>query len=72
MDFQETGIQLAPMGMENGEKIELKGIKYRNMELSITIKGHGKRVVNCKINGKSSSPFIPASLSGKVKVEIQL
>lgn len=72
MDFQETGIQLSPMGMENGEKIELKGIKYRNMELSITVKGHGNRVVNCKINGKSSSPFIPASLSGKVKVEIQL
>ena len=73
LKFQENGIKFAPMGWPQSTKLQLKGIRYRNMTLEINIKGNGPAIVDFKINGKSqSSPFVPGTLSGKVKVDITM
>ena len=73
LEFQEKGVKLEPMGMDgNVKQISMTGLPYRNMILDIVIKGHGSRVVNCKINGKIATPFIDGNLTGRVKVEIEL
>lgn len=74
MEFQEEGIKIEPMGLGNlgGKEITIKDLPYRGMMLDVTVRGSGKRVVNCKINGKTADPYVSAKLTGKVKVEIDL
>ena len=67
-----SGLELHPMGMNDGNSCRLSGIPYRNAMLDITIIGHGNTIGNCHINGRKSAPFIPANATGSIQVEIQL
>ncbi|MDE5745076.1 MAG: hypothetical protein K2H84_05370 [Paramuribaculum sp.] len=76
-----AGIRLAADGMEFAPTVPeflkagfmLKGIRYRNTELTLRIKGSGNRITRFAIDGKVQQMHrIDASLSGKHTVTITL
>lgn len=70
MDFTQTGVHFSPVVPEQFQQLALNNIKYRNAELRISIKGHGTKVVECKIDGKSSKPQFPAAETGSHEIEL--
>ncbi|MBO4599564.1 MAG: hypothetical protein J5641_02375 [Bacteroidales bacterium] len=66
------GLELNPIGMEDGTECTLSHFRYRDADITIVVRGHGDRVKRCLLNGRPSRPFIPADTKGTVLVEIQL
>ncbi len=50
----------------------LKGFKYRNATLDITIKGYGDHIKNFTVNGRKQAPSINADATGHLVVEIEM
>ncbi len=48
----------------------LKGFKYRDATLDITVKGYGDEIKSFTVNGKKHKPFIPANAKGRLNIEI--
>ena len=74
MDLQSDGIVFRPFVPKayNGEKT-LTGMRYRNMVIDITVKGYGKDIRSFSIDGKKSArPFLPAGLSGRHTLTIEM
>lgn len=67
----KAGLELRPIGLDQRKRCQLKGLRYHNAELSITLKGEGDRIKNCRINGKDSKALIPHDAEGKIEVEIE-
>lgn len=72
LKFDVDGIVFKPIGLKGLNKIQLSGLKYRNMELNIFIEGEGNNIKNFMINGLETKPFISKELSGKLEVQIIL
>ncbi len=72
MEFGADGIGFAPVvPYALGRQKSLSGIKYRDMELSVTVSGSGNRIKTFAINGEvRDRHFLPADMKGEVKVDI--
>ncbi len=74
------GIKVCPDRLElrpcvpqsfNGEH-ELMGVNYRGTAVHIRLKGHGRRIATCRINGQEVPPVIRPGAEETVLVEIEL
>lgn len=74
LSFEKDGIRLNPVIPKNYNGIKkLSNFKYRNANLEITIKGFGNEIASVKMNGETTDDaFIPASITGKQNIEIQM
>jgi len=70
MDFTEAGVRFAPVVPAQFNQLVLENVKYRNSQLRIVVKGNGTKVSQCKLDGKSAKPFVPASETGAHELEI--
>lgn len=51
---------------------ELTGLQYRGMTVDVHLRGHGRRIVRCTVNGQEGLPVLPADVKGHVLVELEL
>lgn len=73
IDIREDGISFSPfVPRELGGCRKLEGLKYKNMTIDLTVKGHGRGIKSFRLDGKKSSAFLPESLAGHHSVEIVL
>jgi len=73
MAFEEDGVRFAPVVPERCQELTLSNVKYRDAQLSIVVRGHGTRVRQFKLDGKTQrKPFFPASTTGLHGIEILL
>ena len=73
IDIREDGISFSPfVPRELGGCRKLEGLKYKNMTIDLTVKGHGRGIKSFRLDGKKSSAFLPESLEGRHSVEIVL
>ena len=73
IDIREDGISFSPfVPRELGGCRKLEGLKYKNMTIDLTVKGHGRGIKSFRIDGKKTSAFLPESLDGHHNVEIVL
>lgn len=56
---EKEGIRFAPCVPERLGDCEITGIKLRNCELTVKIKGHGNRIEAFCLDGKVHEPFVP-------------
>lgn len=48
-------------------------LRTGDARLDITLKGHGRKVARCTIDGQQTpEAFVPAAASGRMKIEIEL
>ena len=54
------GLKIRPLGMNDGSKCTLRGIKFHNNTINITVtgKGNGYTPKSCRINGVKASNFV--------------
>lgn len=69
----EQGIAFAPFVPQalGGER-QLTGFRYRSMTLDITVRGSGHTIRSFTLDGEPAEPYIPASLTGRHTVCIEL
>ena len=72
MEFTETGVRFAPVVPEQFEQLVLENVKYRDAQLRIVVQGHGTRVGQFKLDGKSAKAFFAASQTGLHEIQIQM
>lgn len=73
IDIREDGISFSPfVPRELGSCRKLEGLKYKNMTIDLTVKGHGRGIKSFRLDDKKSSAFLPESLEGHHSVEIVL
>lgn len=70
MEFKDGFVSFSPVVPERFQQLTLDNVKYREATLRIAIQGHGTRIHRFTIDGKSSKPRFPASLSGAHSIEI--
>jgi len=72
MEFTEDGILFHPAVPKQYDGVKkLEHFKYRNADLTITVKGHGNRISSFKLDDKlQNSYFIPGTISGSHNIEI--
>ena len=54
------GLRFRPLGMPNGKECSLRGLRFHNNIINITVHGHGKgdSPKSCTINGEKASNFV--------------
>ena len=67
-----AGLELHPVGMAGGYRCKLSGIRWRDAEISITVRGHGTNIASCKVNGIDSKALIPADAKGRMDIVVTL
>lgn len=71
IEFEKDGLAFHPFVPEAlAATRSLSGFKYRDAVLDITISGYGDEIKSFTVNGKSSKPFIPATVKGNLKIDI--
>lgn len=71
IDFEKDGLAFHPFVPEAlAAERELKGFKYRDAMLDISISGYGNKIKSFKVNGRETKPFIPANATGHLMVDI--
>lgn len=70
MEFKEAGVGFAPVVPPQFHQLVLDNVRYRDAQLRIVVRGHGTRVQECKIDGKSAKPFFAGSEKGAHEIEI--
>jgi len=73
LDFQPDGIRFAPTLPAEWGEVRLSDLKYRDMNLNITVKGSGNVIRGFEINGKAcKEPFVSCRLAGVQDIAIRL
>ena len=72
MKFSENGIRFSPCLPKDVEKVEIRGIRYRDCELNLIVEGHGGRIMDYARNGEVSEPFLSADMRGEQDIRINL
>ncbi len=73
MDFSPDGIRFSPRLPTGCASVRLDRLPYRQMVLSISIRGTGTKVASFSIDGQAmKEPFLPASGRGERRIEIVL
>lgn len=66
-------LEFRPCVPESFEGVhELTGLLYRGMTVDVHLRGHGRRIVRCTVNGQEGLPVLPADVKGHVLVELEL
>ncbi|BCM88902.1 hypothetical protein IAD21_00744 [Abditibacteriota bacterium] len=65
MDFQPEGLKFAPHLPAAWGTVSLQGLHYRGSILDITLQGQGSRISHVIMDGQSSKPFVPTTLTGR-------
>lgn len=73
INFLIDGIEFNPFVPEalNGTRT-LKGFKYRNATLDITVNGYGDKIKSFSLNGKEHAPKLPGNIKGHNTVVITM
>jgi glycogen debranching enzyme len=67
------GLRLRPSVPDGISFVEIENVKYRNMDLKITIHGTGTEIKDCTINGKSAATaFVGVAQTGRQDIVIRL
>lgn len=73
MDFETGGIRFAPTLPAAWGEVRLGELRYKDMTLTVTLKGEGNAIRSFEINGKSATePFVSGHLHGEQHVTILL
>lgn len=74
IDFTERGLAFKPFVPEAmGGKRTLKGFKYRDAVLDITVDGYGDSIASFTVNGRKQAPLItPKQAKGNLDVVIRM
>lgn len=75
MEMSETGMTFKPMVPSwMGDEMSLKGFRYRNAVLDITVKGIGSVIESIKVNGRLRKPsyVLPADSKGRFRIEVTM
>ena len=73
MRFDTGGVEFQPCVPKGISLVELQNLKYRNMDLTVTIRGAGTKLKECTINGIAAAPpFLKASTSGPQHIVLVL
>lgn len=73
IDYTPDGIRFAPCVPVPMKGLRtLKGLKYRNMTLDISICGEGTLIHHFKLDGVETEPFVSASLEGNHVIEMEM
>lgn len=71
IEFEKGRLAFHPFVPEAMSDIRtLKGFKYRDAVLDITVSGYGDKIKSFTVNGKEHAPFIPADAKGHLDVRI--
>ncbi len=70
--FEPEGIRFCPYLPKTVGPLQLKGLHYRDMVLDISLRGQGKQLNGCRLDGKESLPSLPATLTGHHEVVLTL
>lgn len=73
------GLRLTPAGMQfqpylpaGIERLHLDGLLYRAAQLSISVEGQGRALVDFRLNGQPAQPFLPADATGAQHIAMRL
>lgn len=73
MQFDPDGITFAPCVPSRFDRAALGPLSYRGMTLDLTLRGHGTTIRSLTLDGTPlASPRIPATLTGRHEVTIEL
>jgi hypothetical protein len=73
MQFEPQGIRFAPSLPASWGPVQLEGLHYRGMVLSIQLRGGGNRIASAMLDGAPlESPWLPAHLTGSHRLELEL
>jgi hypothetical protein len=73
MDFEPQGLRLAPSLPSDWGGVELAGVNYRNLTLTVVLTGHGSHVRSWMLDGASwPTRVVPPELRGQHRVAIDL
>jgi len=74
MNFKPEGISFKPfVPHAYAGTIKVKGFRYRNAILNITLKGYGNVIKSFTVNGiRQDSSFVAGNLSGQNNIDIEL
>ena len=73
LELKTDGIEFSPVVPDSFGRLTLKNFPYRKQVLSITVLGHGSKIICFKINGQTQAkPFLSSSLKGNQVIEITL
>jgi glycogen debranching enzyme len=71
MRFDTQGVRFQPCVPSTISLVEIQNLRYRNMEMVITIRGSGTNVKECTVNGQAlDAPFLNPSTAGRQHVVI--
>jgi glycogen debranching enzyme len=70
--FSADGIHFSPYLPMDVGGAEIKGIRYRGCELSVSVEGCGGRIVEFERHGVQTSPFLPADAQGEQVIRVKL
>lgn len=69
--FAEDRVRFAPVLPAGVTHVRL-GVPYRAAELEVVVSGAGTRVKAARMNGVVGEPWVPATASGRVRVEVEM
>jgi len=73
MEFSPAGIAFKPLVPENCSSVKLTGLRYRKMEIAISITGTGTTIKEFRINGEPRDRYeLSSAGEGRVDVAIAL
>lgn len=75
MRFEDRGLRLQPLVPQSLgiETAILRGLQYRDAELTLRVVGTGSRILRCTLDGvPQQDAFLPATLAGKHEMTIVL
>jgi glycogen debranching enzyme len=71
MRFDETGVTFAPCVPPEIDRVELEGLRYRDMTLAVSTKGSGTRISKFLVNGEvRDKRRVEAGEEGTVEIRI--
>ena len=71
--LQPDSMEFRPCVPESFEGVhELAGLEYRGMTVDVRLRGHGRRIARCLVNGQEAPPVLSPGMKGRVFVELEL
>ncbi|MDE7473930.1 MAG: hypothetical protein K2M68_10155 [Muribaculaceae bacterium] len=73
INFEPNGLSFAPfVPRALGDTRTLRGFKYGDATLNITVSGYGNRIKSFKVNGNEQKPFIARGTHGTLDITIEM
>ena len=71
--LQPDSMEFRPCVPESFEGVhELAGLEYRGMTVDVRLRGHGRRIARCLVNGQEAPPVLSPGMKGRVFVELEI